>query len=119
MIDLLHPPEQQRLAAQQQLVVTQQPVPQLTTMTTTTTTAVHQRRFPIQRLIVTVVEARRLVKKDLIGKADPYVVLVRANDLLVQCHVLTFCVQLCGGQRFKTNYIKNTQDPFWNQDFEL
>lgn len=45
-------------------------------MTTTTTTAVQQRRFPIQRLIVTVVEARRLVKKDLIGKADPYVVLV-------------------------------------------
>lgn len=73
--------EQQRIAAQQQLVITQQPVPQLTTMTTTTTTAVHQRRFPIQRLIVTVVEARRLVKKDLIGKADPYVVLVRNHPL--------------------------------------
>ncbi len=63
------------MAAQQQMVVSPQ-LPQVTTMTTTNDT--QQRRFPIPRLIVTVVEARRLVKKDLLGKGNPYVVLVRS-----------------------------------------
>lgn len=65
------------------MVVTPQ-LPQVTTMTTTN--AMQQRRFPIPCLIVTVGAARRLVKKDLMGKGNPNVVLVRSF-----CGTLTLC----------------------------
>jgi len=81
----------------QQSVTTQ--APQRTTTTVTTTTVVS--KFPILRLILTVVRGKRLIKTELIGKSDPYVVLIH------------------NGIRQKTSVCKNTQDPVWNQDFEF
>ena len=60
-------------------------------------------RFPDGTLHVDVLGARNLAKSDLIGKSDPYAV-----------------VSL-GDQEFKTDAVKNTQNPDWNfgADFDI
>jgi len=109
--------QQQQMMAQQQYYMTtttyQQPIIPITTTTTyvqpqpqvtvtkTIQTETKHSKFPIHRLVVTVVRCRRLSKKDAFSKSDPYVVLMHNNT------------------RFKTTYIKNTQNPVFNQDFEF
>ena len=93
----------------------QQPQQYSTTTTTTyqyvqpppTTMAVTQTMwtagFPIPRLFVTAIEARSLVKKELLGllASDPY------------------CVVELRGMRFQTPHHKSTRNPSWHQSFEL
>eukprot|EP01122_Echinamoeba_exundans_P003462 TRINITY_DN1355_c0_g1_i2.p1 TRINITY_DN1355_c0_g1~~TRINITY_DN1355_c0_g1_i2.p1 ORF type:complete len:703 (-),score=225.91 TRINITY_DN1355_c0_g1_i2:487-2595(-) len=92
--------QQQQLAYQTQVTQTQMYVPPPATTITTTTTYVRG-RYPIPRVIVSVIRGRRMSKKDTLSRSDPYVVLMH------------------NGLRLKTSTIKNTQDPVWNQDFEL
>ena len=60
-------------------------------------------RFPDGTLHVDVLGARNLTKSDMIGKSDPYAV-VRLGD-----------------QEFKTDTVKNSQNPDWNfgADFDI
>jgi len=76
-----------------------QPQPQVT-VTKTVKTETKRSKFPITRLIITVVRCRRLVKKDL-SKSDPYVVVMHNQT------------------RQKTTWLKNTQNPVYNHDFEF
>jgi len=78
----------------------QQPPPQVIT-TQTVQTETKRSKYPIHRLVITVVRCRRLAKKDAFSKSDPYVVLMH-NQV-----------------RVKTTFIKNTQNPVYNQDFEF
>jgi len=48
-----------------------------------------------------VIRCRRLTKKDSLSKSDPYVVVMHNQT------------------RQKTTWLKNTQNPVYNQDFEL
>ena len=52
--------------------------------------------IPKGNIQVNLIKARNLIKTDIIGKSDPYA-------------ILTY-----GGQSFKTDTIKNTQEPEWN-----
>mmetsp|Transcript_13920 Transcript_13920/g.15375 ORF Transcript_13920/g.15375 Transcript_13920/m.15375 type:complete len:728 (-) Transcript_13920:42-2225(-) len=85
---------------QQSVMVQQYPPQQTNTVVRTVTTEVKS-KFPIQRLVVTVMEGRRLAKKDTFGSADPY------------------CVLVHNGIKRKTSYVKNTREPHWHQDFEF
>jgi hypothetical protein len=99
-------------------VVVQPPptVQKTTTVTKVVTTPAKPAKWPIPRLIVTVVRGKyvltlnlnifiyalsRLIKSDIFGKSDPYVKLVH------------------NGNAQKTTWLKNTVDPVYNQDFEL
>eukprot|EP01125_Pyxidicula_operculata_P009116 TRINITY_DN301_c0_g1_i1.p1 TRINITY_DN301_c0_g1~~TRINITY_DN301_c0_g1_i1.p1 ORF type:complete len:781 (-),score=266.22 TRINITY_DN301_c0_g1_i1:73-2415(-) len=101
--------QQAMLAAQQHAIYTttvyQPPPPPVTTTTTTKTTTVvtqpQKPKWPIPRLVITVIRCRRLPKKDLVGKANPYVVLLH------------------NGRRMKTDYQKSTLDPVFNTDLEF
>jgi len=77
-----------------------QPQPQVT-VTKTIKTDTKKSKFPITRLSITVIRCRRLAKKDTFSKADPYIVM------------------MLNQQRQKTNWIKNTQNPVFNHDFEF
>ncbi|CAO3678627.1 hypothetical protein G6F70_007197 [Rhizopus microsporus] len=57
-------------------------------------------KYPAGTLVVTVIEARKLKNKDLIGKNDPYVELW-LDDKYKQ----------------RTAVIKNNNNPVWNQTF--
>merc|ERR1711934_515164 len=96
--------EQQRQAMLRTTVVTQTAAPPPTvtkTVTTVKTTPAKPAKWPIPKLIVTVVRGNRLIKCDLFGKSDPYVKLVH------------------NGNSQKTTWLKNTTDPVYNQDFEF
>jgi len=82
-------------------VIVQQPPPPQVTVTQTVQTETKRSKWPVPRLIITVIRCRRLAKKDAFSKADPYVVL-NHNQI-----------------RVKTTFIKNTQNPVYNQDFEF
>jgi len=56
-----------------------QPQPQTVQVTKTVKTESKRSKFPITRLVITVVRCRRLAKKDTFSKADPYVVLMHDN----------------------------------------
>jgi len=77
-----------------------QPQPQVT-VTKTVKTETKRSKYPITRLIITVIRCRRLSKHDTFTKSDPYVVLMH-NQI-----------------RHKTTWLKNTQNPVYNQDFEF
>lgn len=84
--------QQQALLAQQQAMYQQ---------VTTTTTTTHTQA--IQRLYLTVAEARNLKRSDLLGlgKPDPY------------------CVLQLREQRFQTRKERATTNPVWHQEFEI
>ena len=53
------------------------------------------------KIHVTLIEAKDLVKSDMIGKSDPYAIISHGN------------------QKFKTNTVKNSQNPQWNYDADF
>ena len=53
------------------------------------------------KIHISLMEARDLAKSDLMGKSDPYAILSHGN------------------QKFKTNRVKNTQNPKWNYDVDF
>jgi len=53
------------------------------------------------KIHVGLIAAKDLVKNDLVGKSDPYAILSHGN------------------QKFKTNTVKNTQNPEWNYDADF
>jgi len=61
------------------------------------------------RLMVQVVEARNLARKDILSKSDPYCELS-----IVQKHSLSIL-----SSKQKTSTINNNQNPIWNQSFTL
>jgi len=61
------------------------------------------------RLLVNVVEAKNLARKDILSKSDPYVVLSIHHK-----HDFTLF-----GSEYKSSVITNNQNPVWNQSFTL
>ena len=55
----------------------------------------------MQKFPVTLIEAKDLAKTDMIGKSDPYAIISHGN------------------QKFKTNTVKNSQNPKWNYDADI
>jgi len=89
--------EQQRqamLMQQQQMLITQ------TMMQPQKTIVPEKPKWPLPRLVITVIRCRRLTKGSLM-KPNPYAILIH------------------NGRQLKTNHLKSTTDPVWNQDLEF
>lgn len=94
---------------QQQTIMQQQMASTTTTVTsfvpppttTTTVTTITKSTFPINRLMLHVIRARRLIPTGVVMLPDPYCFISR------------------GGERYKTPHISNTNDPVWNSTYEM